>query len=354
VKNMIVATGRCGSTLLSTCLSAHPDVLMLSEFMAAMDASTCFREGDVTAEQWVRILTGDVGIPYLWLSRGITTVEVMGEIERHDIMRPWMRVPGLVLGPLYYFSDEPQALFEEMIAWAKKRPTQPVQKHYAELFAFLEGRTGKTHWIERTAGSTDWIPERLRCFPDARILHIHRDGPETALSMFHHVHFKLSLSLIEDPPNREELRTMVACSAPLEEDPVLKRIGNPPPIEAFGRHWSETIARLYSYIQMIPPERFMDVRSEDLVADPANVLAKIQKFFELPENEDWLREASAMVKPVPTRADKLPEEERKKLEAACQVGRILLKRDTGGNRERLLNVNRALREIHDEHIQANA
>ena len=98
----------------------------------------------------------------------------------------------------------------------------------------------------------------------------------------------------------------------------------------------------------------MDVRSEDLIADPAGVLSKIQTFFELPENQDWLREAPAMVKPVPTRADELPEEERKKLEAACHLGRVLLKRETGGNRERLLNVNRQLRQIHDEHIRASA
>jgi len=327
---------------------------MLSEFMAAMDQVTCFKEGDVTAEEWLRILTGDVSIHFLWLSRGLTTVEVMGEIEREDVMRPWFRAPGLPLGPLYNFSDQPQALFEEIIAWASKQPTQPVEKHYAQLFAFLEGRTGKTHWIERTAGSTDWVPERLRCFPDARILHIHRDGLETALSMFHHVHFKLTVSLIEDPPSREELEIMVACSAPPQEDPVLKRLEDSPPIEAFGRFWSETIARLYRNIQMIPPERFMDVRTEDLIVDPAGVLAKIQTFFELPENEDWLHEASAMVKPVPTRADELPEEERRKLEAACHLGQVLLKRDTGGNNALYLNIQRELREIHDEHIQAGA
>jgi len=263
-----------------------------------------------------------------------------------------MRMPGLPLGPLHYFSNEPQALFEEIIAWASKQPTQPVEKHYAQLFAFLEGRTGKTHWIERTAASAEWVPEYLRCFPDARILHIHRDGPETALSMFHHVHFKLTVSLIEDPPSREELETMLACSAPVEEDPVLKRIENAPPLEAFGRFWSEIIARLYSNIQMIPPERFMEVRSEDLVADPASVLAKIQVFFELPENEDWLREASAIVEPVPSRADQLPEEERRKLEAACHWGQVLLKRVTVGNREHLVNIQRVLCELHDEHLKA--
>ena len=147
---------------------------------------------------------------------------------------------------------------------------------------------------------------------------------------------------------------MVACSAPPEEDPILKRLANTPPVEAFGRYWSELIARFYSDFRMIPPERFMDLRTEDLIADPPGVLAKIQAFFELPENEDWLREASAMVKPVPTRADKLSAEDRKKLEAACHLGQVLLKRDPGGNNALYLSIQRALREIHDEHIQANA
>jgi hypothetical protein len=278
----------------------------------------------------------------------------MGEIERQDVMRPWFRVPGLPLGPLRYFSEEPQALFKEIIDWALQQPTQPVEKHFAQLFALLEEKTGKTHMIERTAISTDYIPDLLRLFPDGRFLHIHRDGLETALSMFSHVHFKLLLSLLNDPPSREELESMVACSAPPEEDPILKRLANTPPVEAFGRYWSELIARFYSDFRMIPPERFMDLRTEDLIADPPGVLAKIQAFFELPENEDWLREASAMVKPVPTRADKLSEEDRKKLEAACHLGQVLLKRDTGGINALYLSIQRSLREIHDEHIRANA
>ncbi len=347
MKNFIIATGRCGSTLLSRCMAKHPDTLVLFEFWPAMDHLTRFNKGNVTARELARILSGDVSLAHLWLSRGFTTVEVYGEIESSEILKPRWRMPGLLMGALALLAEEPAVVFKELIDWASQQPTQPLDKHYAAVFRWLMDKFGKTHCIERSAGSTDHVADLLRCFPEARFVHIHRDGPEAALSMYNHTYFDLAVSVTYDPPSREELKTM-ANSTASADDRVVHRVKHRAPIEAFGAYWAASIARLYRDIRKIPPNRFLDVRHEDLVADPAGVLTSIQGFFDLPPNKEWIPEASALVKPVPSYVDKLSVEERKKLEAACYLGQILLGRDPRGDKTPVLEVEAVLRELYDQ------
>ena len=44
-------------------------------------------------------------------------------------------------------------------------------------------RCGRPCWVERSGSSIEYLEGLHAFFPEARFLHIHRDGPEAALSM---------------------------------------------------------------------------------------------------------------------------------------------------------------------------
>ena len=57
-------------------------------------------------------------------------------------------------------------------------------------------RFDRTHWIERSGSSIDYLGALNASFPKARFLHLHRDGYETALSMRGHHAYRLPIALM--------------------------------------------------------------------------------------------------------------------------------------------------------------
>jgi len=97
-----------------------------------------------------------------------------------------------------------------------------------------------------------------------------------------------------------------------------------PPIELFGRYWSELVERGLPILEQVDPEDVLHVRFEDLVIEPRRVMSEIADFFELPAT-DWLDEACALVRGLPpTRFEGLDGGEQKRLVEACRPGMELL------------------------------
>jgi hypothetical protein len=119
-------------------------------------------------------------------------------------------------------------------------------------------------------------------------------------------------------------------SLPSDEDPVLRRLQNKPPVERYGEYASYSLLMAYREMQYLDRDQLLTVRFEDLTGNPHGTLARISDFFELPPGGDWIdRAASKINRSVPTRADRLPAEERKRLEAGCRIGQLLEERDPG-------------------------
>ena len=76
------------------------------------------------------------------------------------------------------------------------RPRASLAEQYLFLFDWLCGRLGRRVWVERSGGSLLFGRRLMGLFPEARVVHIHRDGRDTALSMSQHPAFKAGPALM--------------------------------------------------------------------------------------------------------------------------------------------------------------
>ncbi len=324
VTNIITGTGRCGSTILSRMLMHHPDACVLREFLAFIDFRSVYK-GEVSGAGLATILSGDLHPLILFLQRGGTLQEVLYKLSDQEKQQAYWSKPALLLGALPYLTDEPEKLYEEIIDWAKQQPTAPLRVHYPKLFKMIAEKTGRPIPIEASAaGNFD-----LEVFPNARVLQIHRSGPETVLSMCSHPWFRMLASILVDPLSEEEFKVAVECSAPEESDPILTRL-NKEDHELYPvlvRIWISILAQNYRTLQYVAPQNYMEVAFEEVAADPKSHLEKIADFFELPDRgSEWLDEASRLLKPVKARLPEMDNKTQRYLQEMCFAGEVLTSR----------------------------
>ena len=102
----------------------------------------------------------------------------------------------------------------------------------------------------------------------------------------HHA-YRVPISLMYDAPvdsgrRPSELGPIDFAAPPREDDPISQILASRPPVAAFGRYWSDQVMRGHQALAQIDPARYFEVRFEDLIAQPREVLGAIARFFELP------------------------------------------------------------------------
>jgi hypothetical protein len=154
----------------------------------------------------------------------------------------------------------PQAQVEALYDSAPSRP------HFIEAFAALcMQKTGKSRWAEKTPRNIGRIGEIFRCFPEARFVHVLRDGRDVACSLRTH------------PRHRVENGKLV----PLD---TWK------PIAGCARRWRDDIEGSRAFWG---DPRLHTVRYEDLVLKPRPVLEALMDFLGEPWDEAMLAHAGA-------------------------------------------------------------
>lgn len=244
-------------------------------------------------------------------------------------------IPPLLLVTLPHLTDEPEALFDEIGEYVRGLGPAPIGDQYRRLFGWMCGRLGRALWVERSGGSITLLPHLLAHFPDARFVHMYRDGRECAISMSRHHGYRLSAIVLRmqrrlgvDPFGSDwrprgqiprELRPFLPET--FDRDEYL-RLEIPP--EEFGRLWSgETTAGL-AHLSELPPHRVRHLRYERLVESPAAELDGLNRFLGLPDEPEWIARASALTRPAATRWPLLPDEQRRRLDRACREALGLL------------------------------
>lgn len=325
----IVGTGRCGSTMLSNLLRKHPAVLSLSEFFIVLQDAK-FQEGSVDASQfWALLSVPNPAITAL-LRHGITFPEFLYPISPTSRYNAQTGIPSILLTSLPHLTDEYETLYDEMQQVVSQFPTDRIERHYARLFAWLQQRFGRSVCVERSGFSLPFISSLSRLFPDARFVHIVRDGRECAMSMSRHLGFRLAASRVlqrgvEHPgaAARSEGNAISDQNArrPEEEafDPAL--LQQEMPIEVFGQLWAQTIREGLVHLSKLPPGRVLTLSYEELTAHPQLHLRRLLTFIDpSTADETWIRSTSALVWQKPPTWKDLPVPEREALEAACQPG----------------------------------
>jgi hypothetical protein len=135
---------------------------------------------------------------------------------------------------------------------------QDLRRAYAFQKSFLQhlqsGYRGD-HWILKTPAHLMWLDTLLAVFPDALIVHTHRD-PATVLASVSSLMYALRSSVSDhvDPHDvgREQLDA-----------------------------WTWGLRRTLRAREHLPAERVVDVRFEDTVSDPVGTVARVYDHFGL-------------------------------------------------------------------------
>ncbi len=316
----VVGTGRCGSTLLTTMLAKHPDVLVLSEFFVTLDRKSVFSRVPISGREFAELIDREHFVVPPLRRRMIESSENLGDVPEAE------RVPALMVSTIPMNSDRPLELYAELLDAVRRFPTQSPPEHYTDLFAWLLDTTGKTLWIERSGPSAEYMPELVELYPRAKYVHLHRDGPEAAMSMAHNPYFQLVASFYYDPPTREELLGTEYGMDTITGTDTLSRRLRPDYLapERFGAYWSYELTMLYKALAKLDADQVLDVRYEDLIARPREVLERVSAFHELPSRPDWIDEAAALISRSPsTHLSELEQDDLEALRRSCETGALL-------------------------------
>jgi hypothetical protein len=332
MKRFIVGSGRCGSTLLSRMLACHSQVASLFEYFNGIDMARRFAPEPLPGRALAELVSAEQPFVTAVLRRGYPVSEIVYPFGEGGRFRREDPLPWILVSMLPRLSDDPDALFDAAMEFLAGRPERPAPEHHLAFFDWLAERTGRGLWIERSGSSIDYLADLQRVYPDAHFLHLHRDGPETALSMREHHAYRLPISILYQAPvdsgeTLAELGPLDLHAEPDETDPISRILASRPPADYFGRYWNDQIRHGFEALPGIDPARLRSVRFEDLVERPAETLREIAAFFGLPPEEGFVERGAALVRGLPPgRVDTLPDAERRALREACRPGQALLGR----------------------------
>ncbi len=317
----VVGTGRCGSTLLSRMIGEHPGVASLFEWFPGFDPAFRFKKGRVSGDELAEHVLRDHPVSTAVLARGFAIPEMV-----YPFGAPGMRyqapgdpVPWNLSIAMPRLSEEPDALFDAMIAEIKRSPDRPLAGHYQGVFDWLTTKLGRSAWVERSAGSIEYVAELDACFPKARYVHLHRDGRECALSMREYPALRVAVALmngfVQDVDFTYEGLCDLVEKRPEQIDALLEA---KPPVELYGSYWSSQVTSGLTALEQIDPQRVLTIGFERMVADPLPAIGRIFDFLELQGGDGCAERAAALVRGVPPRRfPQLRVDERHKLHAAC-------------------------------------
>ena len=319
--------------MVSQMLNLHPRVLSMSEFFSYVGTGALRRRRATGEQMWG------------WLARQKKRTRLMLREDYPELAYP-LGAPGarfgrddlppILCGSLPPLTSDHEALFDELEPVVRARPRQRPSTHFRDLFEWLGGRMECDVWVERSGGSLLFGTQLLRAFPDARVVHIYRDGRETAVSMSRHYLFRTIMATIlalrskgidvvgslskgrfweRLMPWMEPLADRIVGSDNLPYDKLA--------LADFGFLWSGLIEHAHNIFGRLPPSRVMNVAFEKLQSNPEAELWRLIRFVS-PELADdrWVREAAKLPRPPrsPSNFEKLPSAELHSLTEACRPG----------------------------------
>jgi Sulfotransferase family len=331
----IVGTGRCGSTMVSSIVRLHPRLLSLSEFFASF-AGRAFTLRNPDGEQFWQLLSRLSPIAARMFAKGYTMRELLYDFGPGARFRP-DNVPPIICTTLPHLTGDYEALYDELAPIVRSGGRAPLGEHYRFLFEWLCQRFDRDLVVERSGSSLLLVPALARAFPDARFVHLYRDGRDAAISMQRHPFFRLTARFAGfltrcglDPFRPPFIYGASRLYAPIETVafrlfPVETWLDGPMPLETMGAHWSRLVESGVAFLAALPRERVLNLCYEDILVRPRAELARFMAFLGRDfEDATWLEGASAVPQPHASNWRQLPVEQREALTAACRPGLALL------------------------------
>ncbi|MGC9536120.1 sulfotransferase [Streptomyces sp. UG1] len=302
----VIGTGRSGSTALSRILNAHPDVLSLNEYMASV-GDAAFPAGKVSGEEFWQTLYRPAPHFERMIRSGLPLPEFLYTRRPGRYSAQTTGIPALSLMVLPHLTDDPDGFLDDLAAAVVQWPERTAAEHHRALFGLLCGRFARTAVVERSGYSTGWAPGLRDTFPEARFVHMFRDGPDCALSMSRHPGYR-AITLLREIKERagiesfgdlteEHVRALPPDLAPLLDDrfdPALVR-DRDLPLRRFGALWSELVTEGAQFLAGLPSGQGTTLAYEDLLDRPAEELTRLAEFIGVAPQPQWLSTGSALL-----------------------------------------------------------
>ena len=316
-------------------LRLHPSILSLSEFFTTLSSQALVGKELNGEELYQRLHTASPGNRALFENE-LRLEELLYQVgpgSRYSASE----VPPILCTALPFLSDRPEELWDELAKVIRPRPLLPLGEQYRFVFDWLAQRLGKVSWIERSGASLPFVPRLHTLFPDAKFIHLYRDGRDTALSMENHAYFRLqaelahlqrrfglnpfssrnALGLSPYMPYFEILRFQYFSERSYRETEMDLCI--------FGRYWSDMVVYGDRLLSRLPKEKVLHLRYEDLTQHPEEELSRLIHFISPSyRNDSWLKEASRLPIPQEPRWKRLSSTEADRLAEVCGPGMELL------------------------------
>ena len=334
---LVLSTGRCGSTMISDMVNRHPEVLSLSEFFSFILSSAFSRKRLDGRAMWEICRRQAPGLHAL-LTGGDIISEIIYPFDAPGTRFSPRDVPPILCTTLPHLTPRFESLYDELEAAVRARPEAQLADQYRFLFEWLRERLERRVWIERSGGSLVYGFRLLKLFPDARVVHIYRDGRDTVMSMSRHHGFRMTLAaaqklrrvgipLMRTDKNPMDLPLIMPASrrflAALFSRFVdfRKLMHQEFDLESYGELWSQMILGGQAYLSSLPADRFLALRYEDVLQRPREKLTELAEFIDPSLADDaWLDEAARIARPNPPKYPSLDPETRSRLARACAPG----------------------------------
>ncbi len=333
---LVLSTGRCGSTMVSAMLNRHPAILSMSEFFSFLGLGIFARRR--VSGDWVWRLCSEPGFRMGVIARGEPFSELLYPVDDPDARFSRLNLPPIMAVTLPHLTDRYEELYDELEPIIREQPRQSPADHYRHLFAWLGARFNSRVWVERGGGTLLLASRLLRHFPEARVIHIYRDGRETTLSMSRHPPFRAMLAMarryrpwgvdIERSLSRlDGSDRLTAWMGKLAQ--TFSNLDRLPydqiTLADFAAFWNAMIQAGHRAFGDFPPDRLLNVRFEDVQADPEAQIRRLIRFIspEL-EQDEWIREAAAIPHPTPSKFARLDAATQGAITQACRPGLELL------------------------------
>jgi len=334
----IVGTGRCGSTMLSNMLREHPSVLSLSEFYSMItDGERLvepFSAKPMDGSQFWSLMAAITPMPSFVLRHRVPCNEFLYPCDSADARYSRETgVPAILMTTLPFLTVDHDVLFDVLGSEVANWPPAPVAEHYQHMFDWLANRFDKRLWVERSGTSLGRVEHLVSIFPDAKFVHVTRDGRDAAISMSKHPAFALYIGLSRlqqylgvDPIESADRSNLP--SVPAELLPFLPERFHHSALGAFsvpaqvcGSHWSQQIGSGLPMLASLSTDRLLTLRYEDFFADAKGQLNKLAAFLgEDYVDEEWSARCAATVRQPRSTWRDLPEAEVRALTEACRPG----------------------------------
>ncbi len=327
----VLSTGRCGSTMISELLNRHPAVLSLSEFMTLL-GQEAFAHRNPTGAQFWRVLSRQSPALHAMMQVGQVMDEVLYPLDAPGARFRAHDIPPIAMVTLPHLTNRHEALFDELAEIVPAMPRRPLATQYRALFDHLGHKFGRRVWVERSGGSLMIARKLLHLFPDARVIHVFRDGRDTAISMSSHPNFRLLVAVIEAcrPFGLDPTRKFPRPEGRMWEvwlERMVFSLVNAPKLAAratlpqFGAFWSQLILQGQQALSALPPDRVLNLRFEDVQQRPHEMLDRMIRFID-PSLADaaWLDAAAKVPRPTARKFATLPPAEQRALTEACAPG----------------------------------